>query len=134
MVTLSIVFLAFILIAAVIIWLLRQVDWNTRLTEPTILAAIIAASAAVAVALSGAIGAVVAGWISASAERERTRATVLLGIVQQYEPSLVPQRNLDYQKTRTTILIQSGIISDDNRSICMALIKEGCPIKVLKAR
>ena len=36
------------------------------------------------------------------------------------------------QKQRMTILIQSGIIPDHDGRICMALIKEGCPIKVLK--
>ena len=43
-------------------------------------------------------------------------------------------RNEGMRKERTTIAIQSGIISDDDGSICMAFVKDGCPIKVLKAK
>jgi hypothetical protein len=41
---------------------------------------------------------------------------------------------LDLLTERVTIAIQSGIIFDDDGSICMAFVKEGCPIKVLKAK
>jgi hypothetical protein len=62
------------------------------------------------------------------------QATMLLAILQENEPSYVLGRNEAMRKERITIAIQSGLISDDDGSICMAFVKEGCPIKVLKAK
>jgi hypothetical protein len=114
-------------------WLLIRVDLKTRLAEPTVLAAVIAGGAALAVGISTALGAVVSGVISASyqksAEIEKTRATVLLSI---YNATYSRIEMHPDQKIR--VLIQSGILPDDDGSICMAVIHQGCPLPVLKAK
>jgi hypothetical protein len=139
--TIAIVGIATITLIAVLsggALILHQIDWKSRLATPSVLAAVVVAFATVAVAAIGALGGAVSGWIvssyQASSEIEKTKANVLLSIVQQYDASMVPTRNEEYQRRRMTILIQSGIVSDEKGSICMALIKEGCPIKVLSAK
>jgi hypothetical protein len=122
------------LVLAAAVWLLWKVDWKTRLASPTVVTSLVAASAAVAVAVTGAISGLISAAYQSAAETEKTKADVLLSIVQGYDASLDPDKNLEYQKQRILILIQSGIVADDNGSICMALIKDNCPIKVLKAK
>ncbi len=136
-VTIFLLSITFILIASISAWLLTRVDWSIKLAEPVVVASLVAALTTGTVTAISAVGTMVSGAILASnqksAEIEKMKATILLSIVQQYDSSLVPQRNENNQKQRMTVLIQSGIIPDDDGSICMALIKEGCPIKVLKA-
>lgn len=136
-VTIFLLSITFILIASISAWLLTRVDWSIKLAEPVVVASLVAALTTGTVTAISAVGTMVSGAILASnqksAEIEKMKATILLSIVQQYDLSLVPQRNENNQKQRMTVLIQSGIIPDDDGSICMALIKEGCPIKVLKA-
>lgn len=136
-VTIFLLSITFILIASISAWLLTRVDWSIKLAEPVVVASLVAALTTGTVTAISAVGTMVSGAILASnqksAEIEKMKATILLSIVQQYNSSLVPQRNENNQKQRMTVLIQSGIIPDDDGSICMALIKEGCPIKVLKA-
>lgn len=125
-------FLALCLLLTATVWLLWKVDWKAKLDSPTVIAALVAGSAALAVALTGAISGVISSHYQSAAEVEKTRMTVLLDILQHYDPSLVPDRNLENQKQRMKIMIQSGIVADESGSICMALIQDGCPIKVLK--
>jgi zinc transporter ZupT len=122
-----------VLFAAVIV-LLWKVDWKMRLTSPTVIASVVAASAAVAVAVTSAISGLISASYQSASEIEKTKANVLLSVLLHYDSSLVPDRNLQNERDRMKILIQSGIVSDDNGSICMALIKEGCPVQVLKAK
>src|SRR5712691_1502892 len=79
------------------IWLLRQVNWRRRLTSPVVVSAVVAGITAFAVAAVSSAGGLVSGWISAanqkSAEIEKTKANILLGIVQQYDSSMVGARN-----------------------------------------
>ena len=140
----ALMILVIVLVAAgIIVWWLIPwatslgVDWRRKLEEPVIIAALVAAVVTGVVAVTNAVATMVSGAIAASnqkdAEIEKLRAATVLSVLQQYESSMVPARNEENQKQRMKILIQSGLIPDRNGSICMALIKEGCPIKVLKA-
>jgi hypothetical protein len=121
-------------VLAVMILLLWKVDWNPRLTSPTVVASLVAGSAAFAVALTGAVAGVISASYQSKTEIEKTRSNVLLNIVQHYDSSLVPERNLDNQRQRMKIMIESGIVADDRGSICLAFkIQEHCPIQVRKA-
>jgi hypothetical protein len=119
-------------------WLLRHVDWKRKLNEPVVVSALVVAVSTVLVAAANTVGTVVSSEIVAANERaaaiEKLRASTLLSVIQQYEPTMVPARNEANQKQRMRILIQAGIIPDEGGSICMALIGEGCPIEVLKNR
>lgn len=116
--------------------ILRRVRWQEKLKDPIVVAAVVAASATFAVAAVNTVGSVVSGSISASyqekIEAEKLRANILLSVLQQYEQTLVPERNEANQKNRMKVLIQSGIVSDSDGSICKAIGIDGCPIKILK--
>jgi hypothetical protein len=122
------------------IWALRQVNWQRRLTSPLVVSAVVAGGTTFAVAAIGAVGSVVSSWISASSQRatdiEKSKANVVLSVVQQYDSSLAIGRNESNRRERIRILIQSGVIPDENGSICKAVMDkdEGCPIEVLKAK
>jgi hypothetical protein len=112
----------------------RMINWSTlNWSDPTVLAAIIGGSAALGVAIAGSISGSISASYQSAAEVEKTRGTLLVNILLAYEPSQVPGRNEQNLKDRITVLIQSGIMSDNDGSICMAIVKEGCPVKVLKA-
>jgi hypothetical protein len=106
---------------------------SERTSSPAVQAAIVGAFAAISVAIAG----LITGWISAkyqsTAEVEKARGTLLLTTLLAYEPTQVPGRNEQNLKDRIKVLIQSGVMVDKEGSICMAVIKEGCPITVLKA-
>ena len=63
------------------------------------------------------------------AEIEKLRATIVLSVLQQYEPTMVASGNERNQKQRMTMLIQSGIIPDHDGRICMAVIKRGALLR-----
>jgi hypothetical protein len=96
---------------------------NNWLGSATVRAAVVAGSAAVAVAVASAIG----GWISASyqsaSEKEKLQATILVDLVHSNDSGRV-----EY----TRRLIQSGILKDPDGSICMAFIGNACPLSVLQ--
>jgi len=122
------------LLLAVAIGLLWKVDWKTRLTSPTVVASLVAGSAAFAVALTGAISGVISASYQSKAEIEKMRSNVLLSIVQFYDPSK-PDQSLEIQKQRMKVMIESGIVPDENGSICLALeIQKPCPILVQKVK
>ena len=108
-VTIFLLSITFILIASISAWLLTRVDWQIKLAEPVVVASLVAAITTGSVAAISAVGTMVSGAILASneksAEIEKMKATVLLSIVQQYDSSLVPQRNENNQKQRMTVLI-----------------------------
>jgi hypothetical protein len=139
MVTVALSLVVLILFAAAffafIFWFAKNSDWGRR--DPVVVAAYVAGFTALVVAWTNALGAVVSGsistWGQKEAEIEKARSAALLSVILQYEPSEVPARNESTRKERITALIQSGIIADDGGSICMAMIKEGCPLKVLNA-
>ncbi len=112
--------------------ILKFVDWKSALTEPIVVASVVAAVTSGIVAIMTLASGAIASSNQKDAAIEQLRTTTLLSIIQQYASSQVPGRNENNQKQRMAILIQSGIVRDNEGSICMALIKEGCPIKVLK--
>jgi hypothetical protein len=102
--------------------------------RPTVLAAIVVALAAVFTALMSVLtNSITASYQSAS-DREKSKTAVLLSILQEYNTGMVPGRNEQMMKDRITIAIQSGLISDEDGSICLAFLKQGCPVKVLRVK
>lgn len=105
-----------------------------RLKHPAVAAALITGW----VALASGIGSGIFGWVSSSTqarvELKKFQDTIVLNILQENEPSYVPARNEEMRKQRIRIAIESGIIADENGSICRAFVGEGCPIKVLRAK
>jgi len=97
-------------------------------------AATVAAATGVLIASVTALSGQMSAYFQAEAAKEKVRADVLLPIVQEYESTLVPARNDENRRQRVTILIQSGVLADPDGSICMAVVKEGCPLAVLKAK
>ena len=129
------VFVALTALAVGIIWLLargklRDSDW----TNSAVLAALVIGGSAVFGATANLVTNSISASYQSATEIKKMQATMLLAILQENEPSYVPGRNEAMRKERITIAIQSGLISDDDGSICMAFVKEGCPIKVLKAK
>ena len=130
-----IVFVALIALVGSIIWVrvrgkLRDSDW----TNSAVLAALVIGGSAVFGAAANLITSSISASYQSATEMKKLQATMLLAILQENEPSYVPGRNEAMRKERITIAIQSGIISDEDGSICMAFVKEGCPVKVLKAK
>jgi hypothetical protein len=109
---------------------LRDSDW----TNSAVLAALVIGGAAVFGAIANLVTTSISASYQSSAEMKKLQATMLLAILQENEPSYVPGRNEAMRKERITLALQFGLFSDDNGSICMAFVKEGCPIKVLKAK
>jgi hypothetical protein len=105
-------------------------SWWNGLKTPPVTAAVLTAWVAIASLLFG--------WVTSCSqenlERQKLQSSILLGILQQYQPNMVPGRNEAMLKERVKVAIQSGMISDDDGRICMAFITEGCPIKILKAK
>jgi hypothetical protein len=102
--------------------------------HPAVIAAVVVGAATVLAAIVN----LITSWITLSYdttfEQEKSKTTVLLGILQEYNPNMVSERNEQMMKDRIIIAIQSGLISDENGSVCLAFLKQGCPIKVLKVK
>jgi hypothetical protein len=102
--------------------------------HPAVISALVVAAATVLAAIVS----LITNWITLSYdttfEQDKNKTTVLLGILQDYNPNMVPPRNEQMMKDRITIAIQSGLISDEDGSICLAFLKQGCPVKVLRVK
>ena len=108
---------------------LRDSDW----TNSAVLAALVIGGATVFGAIANLVTTSISASYQSSAEMKKLQATMLLNILEensQYGPAQIEAM----RKERIILALQSGLISDDNGSICMAFVKEGCPIKILKAK
>lgn len=105
----------------------QKAHWN----DPTVLAALIAGAAALGVAAAGAISGSISAAYQNAAEGEKDRGDLLIHALLAFDPHKTQQQNQDDLSQRVKILIQSGIIPDDNGSICRAFVGGNCPLKVL---
>ena len=97
---------------------------NGWMQSATVRAAVVAGSAAVAVAVAGAIG----GWISSvyqrASEAEKLQTTIVVDLIHVSDSA-----RAEYARR----LIQAGVLKDSDGSICRAFVGQGCPLPILKA-
>jgi len=86
--------------------------------SPAILAAVIAAAASIGIALAGVIQGSISAYYESKADGEHTQVALVSNILK-----LPEQERKDYAAK----LIQSGLLKDDDGSICRAFIGQGCP-------
>ncbi|HUI20825.1 MAG TPA: hypothetical protein VLZ74_07245 [Methylocella sp.] len=92
--------------------------------QPTIFAAIVAAAATIGVAVAGAFGGMVSSYYQHQTSVAQLKANLLLDIVQKDDTQ---------RREYTRRLISSGVLEDNDGTICRALVSQGtgeCPIKV----
>jgi Kef-type K+ transport system membrane component KefB len=123
-------------VAIVEVWALRRVNWKQRLTNPVIVAAIVAGATTLAVTAFSAAGSIVSSAISSSSQKateiEKNKTNALLSIVLQYDPKVDDKTNDARRSQGVKYLIESGILADENGSICLTFINTGCPLQVKK--
>ncbi len=94
------------------------------LGRPTVLAAVIAAGASIGVALAGVVIGSISAYYQRQSDSDKLRTTLIINISSQGEAG----RRADVARA----LIESGVLPDQDGSICMAFVGKGCPLKVLK--
>jgi hypothetical protein len=105
----------------------KDVNWS----DPTVLAAIIAGSAGLGVAVAGAISGSISAAYQSAAEGEKNRGDLLNHALLAFDPHKTLEQNQDDLRQRVKVLIQSGVVPDDNGSICRAFVGGDCPLKIL---
>jgi hypothetical protein len=97
------------------------------LERPAVLVGAMGAVSTLGVAIAGAVFGLVSSYIQSRSESEKLRSSILLEIV---KPIDMPGVDADgARKVRVKLLIQSGILSDEDGRLCRTFVAENCPIK-----
>lgn len=89
-----------------------------------VVVAIISAVAIVGVSIAGAIGAAITAHSQQQTDIAKLKTTILLSLVLRIDDAT----RAEYART----LIQAGVLPDEDGAVCMAFVRKGCPLKVLK--
>ena len=120
---------------ALVLRVMRGKWSDVKWSDPTILAAIIAGSAALGVAVAGAISGSISAAYQSAAAAEKNKGDLLVAALLKFNPQKSEPDNQKDLAQRVKILIQSGIIPDDSGSICRAFVKDflktDCPLTKL---
>ena len=97
------------------------------LEKPAVLAATIAAAASIGVALAGAIEGSISAYFQRQSATQKLRNQLVISII---------SHDYSTQTAYANVLIQSGVLPDEDGGICRAFRhdkNEKCPLKVLKS-